>query len=106
MRKAILTLCIAMSLIGAAPAESNNVSSLVGPSRQNLESDLQQAGLVGTSSQGPIELEATTARPQLVDDDFVIRSRPQRLEEFQPILPDRSRPYILDPYNRADLISI
>ena len=118
MLKTILVLGMALSLMGSARADeelavttnqqyylnNSTQSTLVGPSVNSLKADLQAEGLVGTFSQDPVELQATQPSQQLVNDDFIIRPRPQRLEELLPNLPDRSRPYILEPNNHFDLV--
>lgn len=116
MRKTILSLGIALSLLGVAGADEVAVTegqrsyitrenALVGPTVSNLKADLQAEGLVGTFSQRPVELEATQGSPQLVNDDFIIRPRPQRLEEILPNIPDRSRTQAEQPGTTFDLIN-
>lgn len=117
MRKMALTLCLALGLAGMALADDANElaitsgqrayqshTTLVGPSADNLRADLHDMGLVGTFHQEPLQLQAVSPSPQLVNDDFMIHARQYRLEELTPVLPDRSRPYILDPNNRFDLV--
>lgn len=117
MRKSIVSVGIALCLLGGAGAEELAVNegqrmfyiqqtSLEGPGAgQSLKADLQSEGLVGTFSQRPVELAPLQPSPQLVNDDFIIRPRPQTLEESLPNLPDRSRPYIMQPNNSLDLFN-
>lgn len=117
MRKAVLGLCLALGLAGMALADDanelaitsgqrtyTNHTTLIGPSADNLRADLHDMGLVGSFHQETLQLEAVSPSPQLVNDDFVIHSRQYRLEELTPTLPDRSRPYIMDPNNHFDLV--
>lgn len=108
MRTLILSLTLAATLASAALPEEVALAegqrseiTLIGLTAPAVHDSLRESRLVGTFSQLPIELQATPVESLQISE---WRPRPLRLEELTPRLPDRSRPYILQPNNSVQLI--